>query len=354
MADTRDRDDLQIPVSQVMSTPVLSAGRDATVAEAAREMRARRVGCVVVLGEEPGGIAGVFTERDMVMRVVGAGRDPARTPLGDVMTTEVATVDADLPVAKASELVNTRGFRHVPVVAGGRLVGVISMRDLFRLRLRRMELLLDQEVRALHEAQALLGLDEQSRVSALLGVNERLQQLALTDELTGLYNHRYFVQRLSQEAARADRLAAPLSLLFADLDHFKKVNDDHGHQAGDRVLAQVATVLRHAVEGTSVVARLRKSDVVTRYGGEEFAILLLDARAAGARAVAERIRLAIEEQAVPLPGGAEVRVTASLGVACLPDDASSAEALVRAADEALYRAKREGRNRVECAPGPGR
>jgi len=336
-----------------MSTAVLTTHARATVGEVAQAMRGRGVGCIVVLAEAEGQIAGVFTERDLLMQVVGKGLDPSRTMVGDVMTRKVTTLDAATTISEAAELVNTRGFRHVPVVAGGKLAGIISMRDLFRVRLRRMELQLDQEVRALHEAQDLLALDEKSRTRALLSVNQRLQQLALTDELTGLYNHRYFVQRLSQEVVRAQRLVAPLSLIFADLDHFKSVNDRHGHQAGDQVLHQVAGVLRQAVEGSSVVVRLRKSDVVTRYGGEEFAVLLLDARAPGAAAVAERIRVAVEHEATVLPSGVEVRVTVSLGVACLPDDATDSESLVRAADDALYRAKSGGRNRVERAGSRG-
>jgi diguanylate cyclase (GGDEF)-like protein len=115
------------------------------------------------------------------------------------------------------------------------------------------------------------------------------------------------------------------------------------------VLQRVAQALRETVEGTGVPVRLRKSDVVTRYGGEEFAVLLLDAQAPGAASVAERIRSAVAEMPIPLPDGATVRVTMSLGVASLPDSAADADRLILAADQALYRAKATGRNRVEVA-----
>ena len=341
-----DREGMEVPIAQVMAASVLTASEEDVVEEAAALMRGRGVGCVVVPGPGPGGVAGVFTERDLLMRVVGAGLDPRTTRVGQVMTRDPICLEASTSVAEASELLNRRGFRHVPVLAAGRLAGIVSLRDLFRVRMRHLELKLDEEAQALHEAQELLALDEASRTRALLAVNQRLQQLALTDELTGLYNHRYFVQRLGQEVARARRLVAPLSLVFLDVDHFKRVNDGHGHPAGNLVLQQVAAVLRGAVEDADVLVRLRKSDVVTRYGGEEFAVLLSDARLPGALAVAERIRRGVEAARTVLPGGAEVQVTVSLGVASHPEHGDDPEALIRAADGALYRAKAEGRNRV--------
>jgi diguanylate cyclase (GGDEF)-like protein len=143
---------------------------------------------------------------------------------------------------------------------------------------------------------------------------------------------------------------APLSLLFGDIDHFKRVNDTHGHQNGDVVLQHVAQSLRDSVEGSSALLRLRKSDVVARYGGEEFAILLPGARAHGAEVVAERMRSAIASSSIVLPKGAEVRLTMSIGVASLPESASDGNDLVRAADHALYQAKDAGRNCVAVAP----
>ncbi len=168
--------------------------------------------------------------------------------------------------------------------------------------------------------------------------NKRLEELATTDGLTGLFNHRHFKGLLETEVNRSRRLDFPTSLLMLDVDHFKIYNDTHGHPAGDVVLRGVAELLR---------SRLRGTDVPCRYGGEEFAVILLDTGKQMAMAVAEEIRSRIE--ATPFdgqesqPGGV---LSISVGVASFPDDAEDHAALLRAADEALYAAKRSGRNRV--------
>lgn len=168
--------------------------------------------------------------------------------------------------------------------------------------------------------------------------NKRLEALATTDGLTGLFNHRHFKGLLEGEVHRSRRLDFPTSLVMLDVDHFKKYNDTHGHPAGDVVLRGVADLLK---------SRLRSTDVPCRYGGEEFAIILLDTGKQMAMAVAEEIRSRIE--ATPFdgqesqPGGT---LTMSIGVATFPDDAEDHAALLRAADESLYAAKRSGRNRV--------
>ena len=163
---------------------------------------------------------------------------------------------------------------------------------------------------------------------------QRLEALALTDGLTQVANHRSFQQRLSDEFRRAQRYDDPLGLILVDLDHFKAINDGHGHQVGDQVLVRVADAMRHAV---------RETDFVARYGGEEFAVVLPKTHLAGALTVAERIVAGLKT----LQLGSGLRVTASFGVSGFPGrSVSTAEQLVRTADEALYRAKREGRNRI--------
>ncbi len=169
--------------------------------------------------------------------------------------------------------------------------------------------------------------------------NEKLHGLSMRDGLTDLANRRHFDRELEREASRARRNGRPLSLLMLDVDHFKVFNDSHGHMAGDACLAMVAGVLREAAR--------RPGDLAARYGGEEFALLLPEVDPAEARAVAERVRTAIEALRVPCMGGEKARVTISVGVATL--DAGWAEPereLLRAADDALYKAKSEGRNRV--------
>jgi diguanylate cyclase (GGDEF)-like protein len=168
-------------------------------------------------------------------------------------------------------------------------------------------------------------------------VNEQLQRLAVTDGLTGLYNHRYFRDRLESEFERARRYMVPLSCLIMDIDNFKKVNDTFGHLQGDSILREIAA---------RTLQTVRKSDIVARYGGEEFVVIMPQTGAEGAKAYADRICREISEgtfEGMPTPGA----VTVSVGVAVFdPDRMFDCEALIRVADGALYRAKHEGKNRV--------
>jgi diguanylate cyclase (GGDEF)-like protein len=160
---------------------------------------------------------------------------------------------------------------------------------------------------------------------------------AATDGLTGLPNQRAVADALKRTFAQATKTTTPLALLLIDLDHFKQINDQRGHPVGDQVLASVGVTLRSV---------LRTGDFAGRKGGEEFAVLLPDTEIAAALEIAERVRAAIAEISLP---GADVSVTASLGVASFPDHASTLDRLERLADAALYLAKRQGRNRVELA-----
>jgi diguanylate cyclase (GGDEF)-like protein len=168
-----------------------------------------------------------------------------------------------------------------------------------------------------------------------------VERQAVTDELTGLANARAFRSILDREIDRSRRFQTPLGLVMADLDDFKQVNDRHGHPQGDEVLASVAAVLRDFS---------RDIDAPARYGGEELAVVLPQTDAEGAALLAERIREAVERLRVPrVSGRGSLRVTASFGVASMPESASDRDELVAAADAALYRAKRGGKNRVERA-----
>ncbi|HEV7892362.1 MAG TPA: sensor domain-containing diguanylate cyclase [Pyrinomonadaceae bacterium] len=165
---------------------------------------------------------------------------------------------------------------------------------------------------------------------------QQMQREALTDGLTGCFNRRFFEIQLERDLHLATRMRQPVSLILIDIDHFKGVNDTHGHDAGDAALRILASELREEVRGV---------DTAARYGGEEFAIILPQAGPEGAFAVAERLRTRIERTEVPGVGA----ITASLGIATFPLHASSRDLLVTAADRALYQAKRTGRNRV-CSP----
>ncbi len=167
----------------------------------------------------------------------------------------------------------------------------------------------------------------------------RLESENATDPLMGIFNRRYFDRRLPAEVARALRYGLELSLLVIDIDHFKRVNDDHGHRAGDAVLAGLGDLLAREV---------RACDIPARYGGEEIAVIMTNTGLSGARVLAERIRAAVE-RTVFAGDGVEMHCTVSVGVAALDETCREAPALVEAADKALYRAKETGRNRVEVA-----
>lgn len=171
---------------------------------------------------------------------------------------------------------------------------------------------------------------------------EEIYRLARTDSLTGLWNRGYFMDMAQRELARARRERLPASIIMADADHFKRVNDTHGHQAGDEALRCLARVLSDCV---------READLPARLGGEEFVVLLPGAGRDSAAAVAERIRSGIRRKSLRCPSGDCFRLTVSLGVAVSPQAEDSLEQLIRRADAALYAAKNAGRNRVELCEG---
>ena len=173
-------------------------------------------------------------------------------------------------------------------------------------------------------------------------LHETVERQARTDELTGLANVRAFASIVERELERSRRFDTPLALVMVDIDDFKEVNDTYGHQQGDEVLAQVAGVLRNLS---------RALDAPARYGGEELAVVLPQTDAAGAELLAQRMREAVEALQVSRMGGrGTLSVTASFGVASVPESARDRSELIAAADAALYRAKRAGKNRVERAP----
>ena len=185
---------------------------------------------------------------------------------------------------------------------------------------------------------AVSAIQRATLIESTIADNRRLELLAHTDPLTKTLNRRALSERLGAEMERVRRYDTTLSLLLIDLDHFKQINDTHGHLAGDDVLVEIAAVLQRVV---------RAVDVVARYGGEEFVIVLPETGGPGAEAFAERLRELIEGHSFVASRGRPIRLTTSIGVSVFPGfGVESVEDLLANADQALYRAKTEGRNRV--------
>ena len=227
------------------------------------------------------------------------------------------------------------GHYNVPILDGGNVVGVMVLYLPHGHGAKR------RETRFLTAVADILSLIiRQKRVERdLKQAVEKLERMALVDYLTNLHNRRYLIDQLHKKSEEAKRHRTPLSIVMIDLDHFKHVNDDHGHATGDRVLYLAARIIE---------ANVRTYDVAARFGGEEFCLILPGTDLRDAMEVAERVRNTMETTPVSLPHDEPVRFTASLGVAELYHDETPEQALARA-DAALYSAKRNGRNRVEPA-----
>lgn len=296
-----------------------------------------RTESVKALLDELVGRPGLDSELELIATLVNRVLGP--TPIA------IVTDPADLESLGGSESIGARGVHLVtepPAAAWGD-------RDLFALEaapatdaardhLSLLSALATYVVRANAELEEARQREEDlaEAQQRLTEQNILLRELSVVDELTGLRNRRYFDRTMSYEMDRVRRYDRNLSLVMIDVDHFKRINDTYGHDVGDSVLKAVARLLEESV---------RKSDVASRYGGEEFGLVLPETRAVGAYHVAERVRSSVE--AAVIEG---MRITVSVGVATAsPEWSGDVMGLVRAADQALYRAKREGRNRIVVA-----
>jgi diguanylate cyclase (GGDEF)-like protein len=280
----------------------------------------------------------------LVVEAVAGDAPPAvrgmRLHLGEGVTGEVAAKGQTIyvpDVGKDPRYLHYKGqwrttgsFLAVPLRSKGRILGVMNLNR------RSVDAFSAQETRLVEAIAA---------QAALAIANARLYQqtleLSFTDPLTGMANRRQLFLRLDQEFSRSVRFGDPLSILMIDLDLFKRINDKFGHTVGDGVLRGVAQALRRNV---------RKIDIVSRYGGEEFCIVLPRVGKPEALEVAEKLRRSVGAAALPSPEGVgPLRVTISLGVATLGIDADDVPGLIEKADTALYEAKRQGRDRVAMA-----
>ena len=280
--------------------------------------------------------------REVVARAAEARRDP-EYPADDGTHLMSWVIKGGRPLWRNDTTTEVR-FRETPGLVGMKSDMVIPLRargrimGAFRVACRRHHAFDPEDFELLQRCADLTAVAVETQ--RLLQTTRRLAE---TDGVTGVYNHRQSVVLLREALERARRDGRPAALLMIDIDHFKRFNDTYGHQAGDEVLRLVAQ---------SVVRALRRTDVVARYGGEEFAAILQDADRAAAVALAERVRQAVETGAPTATGPPRgLQVTISIGVATFPADAMTPVELVAAADQALYQAKHEGRNRVRAA-GP--
>lgn len=226
-------------------------------------------------------------------------------------------------LANAQDQLGTQGTLEVPISYRNTIIGVLVIED-------------DMNSRNWEDEEMLMVKTVSDQLSVAISharLFRRVQTQAMTDALTGLYNHGYFQDRLDRETKLADRNNNQVSLILLDLDHLKHINDTHGHRSGDAALCHVASIMQ---------ASVRDVDVCARYGGEEFVVILPQCDRAGAIEVAERLRQSIASA----PLDKTEQITASIGVATYPSGAKNKEELIEMADRAMYLAKAAGRNRV--------
>jgi two-component system, cell cycle response regulator len=292
--------------------------------------------CAVTLVEASEGGGRTHTIARALARTPGKSPlDGRRFPDNAGLVANVVRYGAPLPGRDAGamdrqiifdEETQVRGLgslKIVPLSAGDRLLGTLVCGSRRRGALDGDEVRM-LEVIAIQAAQAILRAQ----------LYAQMETMATTDGLTGLLNHRTFQTRFDEALGAARRYRRSVALLLTDIDHFKSVNDTHGHPAGDAVLKGVARLLREEI---------RDTDLAARYGGEEFAVIMPETDAAGAWVIAERIRQRIEREVFPTEQG-PLKVTLSLGVSAFPEDGADKAGLVSLADQCLYFAKRHGRN----------
>jgi diguanylate cyclase (GGDEF)-like protein len=288
--------------------------------------------CWAVVSSDLSGQLSVLADRGLTPDMTSAVRGIATWVMqrGQEFVSGDLTADTRVPHASAGAIV------AFPLSCRGRRIGaIIGLDRQPSTREPRLAPSMVRAVRILLEP-ASVALD-----NALL--LKRAEALSVTDDLTRLYNSRYLNLVLRRETKRASRSGRPLSLLFIDLDGFKAVNDTYGHLFGSAALVEAAAVIRSSA---------RETDVVSRFGGDEFALVLPDTGGEGAFAVGERIREKVAAHRFLAGNGLDIHLTVSVGVATLPDVAASTEELVQAADKAMYQVKESGKNGIQAAIAP--
>jgi diguanylate cyclase (GGDEF)-like protein len=300
----------QLIPSEAWSLMMVDEETRELVFEAALGARARDVAAFrLKIGE---GVAGWVAETGKPAIVNDTARDSRFSPRVDKRTQ-----------------FETRSILCAPLISRGRTIGVLEIINKRGGPFTRADL------------QLVLTLVEPCAIAIENAILfQRTEQLTITDDLTRLFNSRYLNLYLGREIKRCKRHGIPLSVIFLDLDGFKGINDQYGHLAGSGTLTEVGKILAEGV---------RESDILARYGGDEFVVVLPETPASGALVIAERLRRAIEEHRFLEPQGIAARISASFGISTYPDHALSPEGLIQKADQAMYRVKEREKNGIEVA-----
>lgn len=317
----------QALVRHFMTEAALTVPPDTLLTDVAAQMSEARVSCAVVCAAT-GTPLGVVTERDLTRAYArDAGGSPDK-PVGSAMSQRVFTLTGDASCTDAMRVMGERAIRRIVVVdADNTLAGVITQTDLLRAHSEELEF----QKQVLEQRVA-------ERTRELSDLNAHLQSLARVDPLMGIGNRRAMDDELIRLEEHARRYKRSYAVALVDVDHFKKFNDHYGHGAGDDVLKRVAA---------AIAEDIRAADAVFRYGGEEFLIAFPEVGEEGGAVAAEHVRLAVEKLAIPHQHSPFGQVSVSVGVSGCTGANPAWAPLVQRADEALYEAKRLGRNRVE-------
>jgi diguanylate cyclase (GGDEF)-like protein len=318
---------------------------------AVHTMAEKQIGAILITQHDE--LRGIFTERDLLRmfsdHTEKAFKEHLLQPIKTFMTASPICAQSKDDYNTVYMKMKTHDVRHIPILEDKKLVGIVSMRDLIHHYQNKLETAYNEARREIEDLKKLASVANSDKIETLIKEVQKYKELSLTDHLTGLFNKRYFHTRLVEEVTRAKRSSYEVSLIFCDIDYFKRVNDRFGHHMGDEVLRQAAQILRGGVDELNIISRLRKSDIIARYGGEEFVIILPETGKQGAAIAAERLRQEIENYTFRL-GGEDVHITMSFGVAELsPEDKDYTE-IIKNADYAMYKAKNSGRNRVIVYP----
>lgn len=294
-------------VSQLLqakkSTEVKGIKPNSTLRQAAQVLLDLKMGALIVT-DDADKMVGIVSERDLISVVASTDPAAAEAPVSEVMTRTVICCGPEDEVAYLLHLMNENAIRHIPVLDGEKLIGVLSIRELTK-------------------------------------AYELLQIEANTDPLTQVSNRRPFLKNLDTEYHKALQEGQPMSVAMLDVDHFKRINDTYGHDAGDKTLQELSRML---------IREFRSIDLVGRLGGEEFALVFPETDLAGAYAACERLRAMVQSSEIAA-GAQKIKLTVSIGLTQLTEHTSESAALLKRADELLYVAKNSGRNQVTAEGG---